>query len=356
MKALNWQVQMDLPCGRTGAVGRCMPRLIRKAGNTARMEGEEHMQMTARTKRGDTYFGKLRKDVVRDRWLYLMLIPGALFFILFKYLPMGGIILAFKDYSPFLGIFKSPNVGLANFQKLFTDPDFFRLFRNTLILAVYSIVFTFPIPIIIALMLNEIQHESYKRVMQSIIYLPHFLSWVVAVSITYILLSNQSGIVNDLIVACGGKSVNFLGSQSWFRPLITLQVIWKETGWGTIVYLAALTGVDVQLYEAATVDGANRWQQLIHVTLPAIKSTIVVLFILRMGTFLDNGFDQLFLMVNSLNRNIGDVFDTYVYNAAMVNGQFSYSTTVGIFKSVVSLVLVLLTNKLANLMGEEGVY
>lgn len=301
-------------------------------------------------------FAGLLKDIKRDKLLYVMLLPVALFYIIFKYLPMLGVSIAFKDYMPFLGIIKSQWVGLKHFQRLFSNPDFYRLFRNSIVLAIYNIVFTFPIPIIIALLLNEIGSAKFKKVIQSLIYLPHFISWVVVVGICYTMLSNQDGIVNNIITSMGGHPVNFLGSMAWFRPLVTMQVAWKETGWGTIIYLAALTGVDVQLYEASIVDGANRWHQLIHITLPAIKSTIVVLLILRMGSFLDSGFDQLFLMVNSLNRDIGDVFDTYVYNAGMINGQFSYSTAVGLFKSVVNLVLILSTNKLAKLLGEEGMY
>lgn len=299
---------------------------------------------------------RLIKDIKRDKLLYLMLVPVALYYIIFKYLPMIGVVIAFKNYMPFMGIFRSQWVGLKNFERLFSNPDFFMLLRNSIMLAIYNIVFTFPLPIIIALLLNEIAGEKFKKAIQSLIYMPHFISWVVVVGICYIMLSNQDGIINNIITSMGGQSINFLGSKSWFRPLITMQVAWKETGWGTIIYLAALTSVDVQLYEAAIVDGANRWHQLINITFPAIKSTIIVLLVLRMGAFLDSGFDQLFLMVNSLNRDIGDVFDTYVYNAGMINGQFSYSTAVGLFKSVVNMILILSTNKLAKLLGEEGMY
>jgi putative aldouronate transport system permease protein len=299
---------------------------------------------------------QLVKDVIRDKWLYVMFLPGLLYYVIFKYIPMGGIVIAFKDYLPFLGFVDSPWVGLKHFARLFSEPDFYKLFRNTIVLAIYNIVFSFPLPILLALLLNEIRSLRYKKFIQSIIYMPHFISWVVIASISFLMLSNQDGIVNEVIKQFGGQPINFLGSEKVFRPLITLQVIWKETGWGTIIYLAALAGVDMEQYEAALIDGANRLQQLWHITIPAIKSTIVILFILRMGSFLDSGFDQLFLMVNSLNRNVGDVFDTYVYTAGMGNGQFSYSTAVGFFKSIISLILVLSTNKLAKMLGEEGVY
>lgn len=298
----------------------------------------------------------LLKDLNRDKLLYLMFLPGFLFFVVFKYLPMWGVTVAFKDYLPFLGVMKSPWVGLKHFERLFSEPIFLQLFKNTIILALYNIVFYFPLPIILALLLNEVKRDKFKKTVQSLIYMPHFISWVVVAGISYTMLTNEGGIINEVIKIFGGDTVNFLGSERWFRPLITLQVMWKESGWGTIIFLAALAGVDVQLYEAATVDGANRWQQLLNVTMPAIKSTIIVLFILRMGTFLDSGFEQVFLMLNSLNRGVGEVFDTYVYTAGMTNGQLSYSAAVGLFKSTVSLILVLSVNKLAKKFGEEGVY
>lgn len=307
-------------------------------------------------KQKSTGGSSLIKDIVRDKWLYVMVLPGLLYFIIFKYLPMGGIIIAFKNYSPFLGIIGSKWVGLKHFQRLFSEPTFWLLFKNTMILAIYNIVFYFPLPIIISLMLNEITSDKFKKGIQTIVYMPHFLSWVVIVGITYTMLSPTEGIINLLIKYFGGSGINFLGSASWFRPLITLQVIWKETGYGTIIFLAALAGVDVEQYEAAIVDGANRWHKLIHITLPAIKPTIITLLILRMGTFLDSGFDQIFLMVNPLNRSVGDVFDTYVYTSGITNGQFSYSATVGLFKSVITLILVLTTNYIAKKSGEEGVY
>lgn len=301
-------------------------------------------------------FWPSKQMIYRDRWLYFMLLPGVLYFITMKYFPMWGLLIAFKNYQPFLGIMHSEWVGFQNFSRFFHETSFWLLFRNTLTLALYNLLFFFPFPIVIALMLNELRKEMFKRFVQTLIYIPHFFSWVVVVGMAYILFTTEGGIVNNLIVSLGGKEINFLMSDNLFRSMITSQVIWKETGWGTIIFLAALAGVDPQLYEAARIDGAGRWRQLWHITLPAIKSTIIILLILRLGNFLDNGFEQIFLMLNATNRDIGEVFDTYVYTSGILQGQFSYSTAVGLFKSVIGLILVVAANYLAKLLGEEGIY
>lgn len=294
--------------------------------------------------------------LIRNRWLYIMLLPGLLYFLIFKYWPMYGIFIAFKDYQPFLGFWDSPFVGLKHFERLFNDSNFWMLFRNTLILATYNILFFFQLPIIIALMLNELRFEFLKRTIQTLVYIPHFMSWVVVVGIAYIFLTTEGGIVNELLVRLGGEKINFLISNDWFRTVVTLEVIWKETGWGTIIFLAALAGVDPQLYEAARIDGANRLRQLWHITLPAIRSTIIILLILRLGSFLDTGFEQIFLMLNAMNRDVGEVFDTYVYSVGISQGQYSFSTAVGLFKSIIGLFLVVVSNYLAKKFGEEGIY
>ncbi|WP_135554411.1 ABC transporter permease [Paenibacillus cymbidii] len=305
-------------------------------------------------KRG--YAVRLLRDLRKDKWLYGMLVPGVLFFLLFKYLPMLGSVIAFQDYQPFAGIMHSHWVGLKHFDRFFGDPTFWMLFRNTLMLAVYNLVFFFPMPIVLALLLNEVRKEVFKRFVQTIIYIPHFISWVVVAGLTYTMFTTEGGIVNEAIAYTGADKINFLLSENWFRTLITSQVMWKETGWGTIIFLAALAGVDLQLYEAARMDGANRWQRLWSVTIPAIRSTIVILLILRLGSFLDSGFEQIFLMLNSGNRHVGEVFDTYVYTSGLLGAQFSYSTAVGLFKSVISLILVVAANRAAKAIGEEGVY
>ncbi|MEI2396687.1 MULTISPECIES: ABC transporter permease [Paenibacillus] len=295
------------------------------------------------------------KRLARNRWLYIMLLPGLLYFITFKYVPMYGILLAFKNYQPFLGFVDSEWVGMKHFDRFFGDPLFWKLLKNTFVLAAYNILFFFPLPIVLALMLNELRSQTYKKTIQTLVYIPHFMSWVVIVSIAYLFFTTEGGLVNEAIASVGGEKIQFLLSPGWFRTFITGEVMWKETGWGTIIFLAALAGVDTQLYEAAKIDGAGRMRQLWHITLPAIRSTIVILLILRLGNFLDTGFEQIFLMLNPLNREVGEVFDTYVYTTGISQGEYSYSTAVGLFKSVVGLVLVFGSNFLAKRFGEEGI-
>ncbi|WP_413773590.1 ABC transporter permease [Paenibacillus campinasensis] len=298
---------------------------------------------------------KLRR-LRRDKWLYILLIPGLLYFLIFKYVPMWGVLLAFKDYQPFVGFWNSPWVGFEHFRVFFQNPDFYMLLRNTLILSLYNLVFFFPAPIILAILLNEIRRSFYKRAIQTMLYVPHFISMVIVASLTYVLLTTEGGVINELLYAFTGRKIEFLSDPDWFRPLIIIQTIWKESGWGTIIFLAALAGVDMEQYEAAIVDGANRWRQIWHITLPAIRSTIVILLILRMGSILDNGFEQIFLMMNALNREVAEVFDTYVYTLGITQGAFSYSTAVGLFKSVIGVILVVGTNWLAKKFGESGLY
>lgn len=294
--------------------------------------------------------------MLKQKYLLMLLLPGLAYFIVFKYVPMWGVLLAFKNYQPFIGFAKSDWVGFANFAQFFQDPVFFRLVRNTLLLGLYDIVFYFPAPILLALLLNEVRVAMYKKVVQTIIYIPHFISMVIVASISYLLLTTEGGILNELIARVIGHKIEFLTSEGWFRPLIVTQSLWKEVGWGTILFLAALAGVDQEQYEAAIVDGANRLRQLWHITLPSIRSTIVVLLILRMGNFLDRGFEQVLLMGNSLNREVAEVFDTYVYTIGITQGAFSYSTAVGLFKSLVGIILVLTSNYLARRAGESGIF
>ncbi|MCC3355899.1 ABC transporter permease [Bacillus sp. REN16] len=292
----------------------------------------------------------------RDKWLYFLLIPGILYFLIFKYAPMWGIVIAFQDYSPFKGILGSEWVGFEHFTNFFQNPDFIRLLRNTFILACLDLVFFFPAPIILALLLNELRVSWYKRTVQTFVYVPHFMSWVIIASITYVFFTTSGGVVNDIVSSFYGKEINFLSSPEWFRPLIMGQIIWKETGWGTVIFLAALASVDKEQYEAAIVDGAGRFRRVWHVTLPAVRSVIIILLILRLGNFLDTGFQQIFLMTNSLNRSVADVFDTYVYFIGITQGAYSYSTAVGLFKSVIGIILVLGANKLAKKVGQEGIF
>jgi putative aldouronate transport system permease protein len=303
---------------------------------------------TRRRSRGSAFW--------RHRTLYLMALPGIAYFLVFKYAPMGGLVIAFQDYMPFLGIGGSPWVGFDHFVRLFTEDTFGMLLRNTLVISLLLLVFAFPVPIVLALLLNELRGTYFKRSVQSVIYLPHFLSWVIVASIFYVLLSTDGGSINNLIVDAGGEPVPFLTDPYWLRPLYIGQEIWKGAGWGTIVYLAAMTAVDVQLYEAAQLDGAGRLRQSWHITLPAIRPTIIVMFILAIGDFLELGFEHMFLVMNSLNREVGEIFDTYVYTAGIQNGQLSYAAAVGLFKGLVGLLLVVMANRLAKRFGEEGVY
>jgi len=269
---------------------------------------------------------------------------------------MWGVLISFKDYSPYSGFFQSEWVGFEHFKSLFSNPDFFILFRNTMAISLLNLFFYFPVPIILALMLNEVVNVHFKRSLQSIVYLPHFLSWVIISGLTFILLSQSSGIVNKVLVGIGLSKFNFLTNPHVFWPLLTLQAIWKEAGWGTIIYLAALSSVDVQLYESARIDGANRLQQIWYINLPGIKNVIITLMILRIGNIMDVGFEQVFLMMNGAVSQVADVFETYVYRVGVQNGRFSYSTAVGLFKSIVGLTLVVFTNHIAKKIGEEGVY
>ena len=296
------------------------------------------------------------KRMYKNKWLYVMILPGLLYFLIFKYIPMYGLIISFQDYKPFQGIRGSNWVGFKHFERLFTEPDFLNILTNTLVLFGMNILFFFPVPIIIALMLNELRSSFFKRLFQSLVYLPHFMSWVIIVSIGYVILTMDGGILNELIAMLGLEKVNFLLSPAWFRPTYIIQVIWREAGWGTIIYLAAIASVDTQLYEAARMDGATRLRQIWHITLPAIRSVIIILLILKIGDVLELGFEHVYLLLNAMNREVAEIIDTYVYTAGLLQGKFSYSTAIGFFKSLVGLVMVVLANKLAKKFGEEGVY
>ncbi|WYP26411.1 sugar ABC transporter permease [Alkalihalobacillus sp. FSL W8-0930] len=313
---------------------------------------EPNQKINLKAARRKERVNKLKKN----KLIYLMIAPGILYFLIYKYFPMYGLIIAFQDYKPYLGITGSPWVGFAHFERLFQDPDFWMIFKNTIVLFILQLVIAFPIPIILALMLNEIRHQFYKKSIQTLIYIPHFMSWVVIVSISYVMLTLDGGIINSLLRAMGFGPINFLLSEEWFRPMYILQIIWRESGWGTIIFLAAIAGVDPQLYEAAKIDGASRLRQIWHITLPSIRSVIIILLILKIGDVLELGFEHVYLLLNSSNRAVAEIFDTYVFTAGLQQGQFSYSTAVGFFKGIVGLILVIGANKLAKKYGEEGVY
>ncbi|MCY9661692.1 ABC transporter permease subunit [Paenibacillus chondroitinus] len=297
-----------------------------------------------------------KKLLRRGLPLYAMIAPGVLFFILFRYLPMFGVAIAFQDYDPFDGFLHSDWVGLEHFRRLFTEADFWFLMRNTLIMSSLNLFLFFPAPIILALLLNEVRLKAYRQSVQTITYLPHFLSWVVVVSMTVILFSTQDGAVNKLLISWGWERFDLLTNPEYFRTMYLIQNIWKETGWSAIIFLAALASVDPTLFEAAVVDGASRWKQMLNISLPALKSVIFIMFILRLGQVLDIGFEHVLLLQNPLNMDVSDVFDTYVYRSGILSAQFSFTTAVGLFKSAIGLVLVITANALARRFGEEGVY
>lgn len=293
--------------------------------------------------------------ILKKRYLYLMCIPGMIYLIVFKYIPMYGIIIAFQDFNFKRGIFGSSFNNFANFKQLFGSEIFYNVLSNSLILSTLRLIITFPIPIILALLLNEIKKQVFKRTCQTFMYLPHFISWVVLGGILTNFLSME-GLINTLIEKLGGQKINFLGSAEWFRTVIIGGNIWKEAGWGTIIYLAGLSSINPEYYEVATVDGANRYQKLWYITLPGLANTIVVMLILSVGGLMNNGFEQIYLFQNGLNISVSEVFETYTYRIGIVGGRYSYSAAVGLFKSVVAAVLLFSTNYLANKIRGGSLY
>ncbi len=303
----------------------------------------------------------MRKPSVRTRirkhaWLYLLGLPGMLILLFFNYLPMGSLIMAFQDYDPWRGLLNSPFVGLKHFERLFNDKKFYLMLWNTLKISFLSLL-TFPAPIILALLLNEVRSSAYKKTIQTAVYLPHFLSWTIVVSLTFFLLSSEQGLVNKIIMASGGKARRFLFDKSIIYLIIVIQSMWKGVGWGSIVYLAAIAGIDQQLYEAARLDGANKLQCTLHITLPCILPTVAVMLILKMGSIISVDFEQVLLMTNALVKEKLEVFEVYIYQNGVKSGstQFSYTTAIGMFKSVVSTILVIVTNKIVSSNGMRGI-
>lgn len=292
----------------------------------------------------------------RFYWLYIFLIPGLVSIYLFKLRPMYGLQIAFRNFSITKGIWGSDWVGLEHFRTLFKSVNFLRVLKNSIITSVLRLLWGFPFPIILALLLNEMKNEKYKKTLQTIMYLPHFISWVIVITMVTALLSKSNGVINTLIVAFGGEKIDFLTSTKWFRPVLISSSIWKEAGWGTVIYMAALAGVDVQLYEAAMIDGANRWQRLLHITVPCILGTVTIMLIMKMGDILSNGFEQIWLLQNAPNKEIAEVLETYSYQVGLREGRFSFATAIGFFQSVVGMVMVFLSNFLSKRMGGKGLW
>lgn len=296
------------------------------------------------------------KYLYRKRNLYIMLLPAIIYFAIFNYAPMYGVLIAFKDFNFKKGILGSDWIGLENFRYMFQLDNFYSVFKNSIILSFLRIIFTFPLPILLALFLNDVKHAFYQKTLQTLFYLPHFVSWVVIGSILVNFLSPVSGVVNTVISSLGGQPIYFLAENSYFRPIVILTSIWKDSGWGTIIYLAAITGIPSELYEAAKIDGANKLKCLWYITIPAIKSTIVVMLILRLGSIMNNGFEQIFILQNNKNLGVSEVFETYTYRLGLLGGRYSFATTVGLFTSVIGIIFLLLSNRLAKKLGEEGIW
>ena len=298
----------------------------------------------------------LRQRMYEYRWIYFLGIPGIVLLFFMNYLPMRNLLMAFQAYNPHLGLLKSPWVGLEHFQTLFQDPKFYNMLKNTLIISGLSLL-TFPAPIILALIMNEVRNAAFKKFVQTAVYLPHFLSWAIVASLTFFLLSTEQGLVNKIAEMMGNEPTAYMFSSGWIYVIILVQSVWKGIGWGSIVYLAAISGIDQTLYEAAKMDGASRFQCIWKITLPSIMPTIMVMLILKMGTIISVDFEQVFLMNNAMVKQQLEVFEVYIFNNSIASGstQYSYSTAIGIFKSVINTGLVILTNWIANRKGYEGV-
>ncbi|MFK7697691.1 ABC transporter permease [Paenibacillus sp. HJGM_3] len=293
----------------------------------------------------------LRRGVrafLRFKMLYLLLIPGMLYFTVFKYVPMAGIVIAFKNYNLALGIWDSPWVGWKNFKDFITGVYFWDIMGNTILISLYKLVFGFPAPIVLALLLNEVRQHWFKRFVQTITYMPHFLSWVIVYGLLVALFAPGEGFVNLLLKPYGIGPIAFMTEPEWARFMIVSSDVWKEIGWGAILYLAALAGIDPSLYEAARIDGASKWRQLWHVTLPGIRTVMVMLLIIKLSHILDAGFDQIFMMANAFNSEKIDILDTWVYREGLERLKIGLATAVGLFKAVIGFILVVLANQLAK--------
>lgn len=318
--------------------------------------------MTAMTQTPDAKHARLSRlratgrAYIRHRYLLAMLLPGVVFFVVFKYLPIYGVQIAFKDYRFLQGIWRSPWIGLENFRNLFAAKSFWNVFRNTLEISLLHLVFGFPAPIILALLFNEVRHLRFKKTIQTISYLPHFISWVILGGLFMQFLSPSVGPVNLLLKELGGDPIFFLADPKWFRTVLVTTQIWKGVGWGSIIYLAALSNVDPQLYDAADIDGANRLQKIRYITLPSLSPVITIMLILAVGTIVEDNFDQIFNLYNPAVYSVGDVLSTYTYRMGLVNLEYGFSAAVGLFTNVIAFTLVILANALSKRINSYGIW
>lgn len=293
----------------------------------------------------------------KHKALYLLMLPGILYYIIFKYVPMYGVVIAFQDYSMGKGVFGSKFVGMKHFVEFFVNtPDSWKLIRNTVLLNSYDLLFHFPAPIILALLFNELKNKYFRRFVQTISYMPHFLSTVVIAGILVIFLSPTTGIVNFALKWLGTEPIMFLGIPEWFRTIYVGSEIWQKIGWGTILYLAAIAGVDPALYEAAKMDGANRYHQIRHITFVGMIPVMVILFILNLGHFMEIGFHKIILLYNPLNYETADVINTFVYRRGILDADFSFASAVGLFQSAIGLILVVIANRVARKYSETSLW
>ena len=313
------------------------------------------MEMTAAEKRPDRK-RRFLKAVRRDKYLFIMILPATVLFVLFCYLPMFGIVMAFQNYNPGLGFLKSPWVGMQWFNFFVKSAYFGRLMRNTLLISVYSILFGTPCTLAFTLLLNEIRNNAFKRTVQTITYLPHFISTVIMVSMLKMLLSFPNGVVNQTLKSINLQPVNFFQEQSMFRTLYVGSGIWQGLGWSTILYLAALTSINPELYEAAYMDGASRFQQMWHISLPGMMNTIITMLILSMGSLFSVGYEKIYLMYNSLTYETADVISTYVYRTGLESMKYSYASAIGLFNSVINFIVLLVANTISRRVSEIALW
>lgn len=291
---------------------------------------------------------------IRKYWpYYLMVLPGVIYFLVFKYIPMMGSVIAFQDYSVFKGLLDSEWVGLKHFKALINYPDFRRIFTNTLVLGLCKTVLIFPIPVVLSLMLNEIKNLRLKKTIQTAVYIPYFLSWVIVGGLIFDIFG-VGGLFNNIRNSLGLNNLLAMQKESWFRPIDIISSIWKDAGWGTVVYLAAISGIDPALYESAAMDGASRFARMKYITFPLLVPTILTLFLLNIGSFLELGFEQVFNLLTPMTYSVGDIFDTYVYRVGIQQAQYSFTTAVGLFQSTIGLIMVVTFNKLANKFSDDG--
>lgn len=294
--------------------------------------------------------------IKKNKLLYLMFLPVVVYYLIFHYAPMFGIVIAFKDYNAFTGFIRSPWVGLKHFKDFFSSPYCWRLIRNTFLISFYGLIFGFPAPILLALLLNELKDGWFKKTTQTISYLPHFVSTVIIVGMYVNFLSPSTGLINNIIEKLGGERIYFLNDPKYFRSLYTIMNIWKGVGWGSIIYLAALTGIDPELYEACIIDGGGRLRQTWHITLPGIANTVIIMLIMRIGRLLSVGYESIILMYTPATYETADVISTYVYRRGLVDADYSFSTAVGLFNSVVGFIFIFTANALAKRFSETSLW